>query len=87
MQDHDKYATATIQNLNLCMESLFKKIKAEQPEMLQKIEYVLNTEDWDFVAQIHLGTDSQRIRFYIETGYQQLEVANIKYKSTINIIN
>lgn len=81
MNDHDKYATAVYQNLNLLMETIFKKIEAEQPEMLQKMEQVLNEFDSDLVAQIHLGTDSYHIRIYIETGYDQKEVANIKYKS------
>lgn len=82
MNDHDKYATAVFQNLNNYMESVFKKIEAEQPEMLQKMEYVLNTEDCDLVAQINLGTDCKHIRIFIETGFEQLEVANIKYKTS-----
>ncbi len=81
MQDHDKYATAVFQNINLYMESLFKKIEAEQPETLEKMEYVLNEFDCDLVAQINLGSDSKHIRIYIETGFEQLEVANLKYKT------
>lgn len=87
MNEHDKYATAVFQNLNNYMESVFKKIEAEQPEMLQKMEYVLNEFDCDLVAQINLGTDSKHIRIFIETGFEQLEVANLKYKSNRNQYN
>lgn len=82
MNQHDKYATLIYQNLNLLMESLFKTMESEQPEMLEKMEYVLNTEDCDLVAQIHLGTDSYQIRIYVETGYDQKEVANLRYKTS-----
>lgn len=87
MNEHDKYATAVFQNINLYMESIFKKIETEQPEMLQKMEQVLNEYDCDLVAQINLGTDCKHIRIFIETGHEQLEVANLKYKSNTIVYN
>jgi hypothetical protein len=81
MKDQDKYATAIFQNLNEFVKTIFDRLESEQPEMLQKIEYVLNENDCDLIAQIVLGTDDNRIRIYFEDGYEQRDIATFKYKT------
>lgn len=86
MQAHDIYASAVIKNLNLYMETVFQKIEKEQPELLEKMQFLLHKKDSELIAQMSLGIKSKHIRIFIETGHEQHEVANIEYLTIPPII-